>query len=103
VEWGLEHISSREITEWMASYTLDPWGEGEAEWRAAMIAATVANTARDDKKKSNPYQPADFMRDVYKQDADKAEKSPETLRDKIDMIFKALGGTPRGDIGKTGS
>ncbi len=27
----------------MASYELDPWGEHRADWRAAMVASTMAN------------------------------------------------------------
>ena len=54
-------MSSRELSEWMAFFSLEPWGTEVEDWRAAMIAATVANGYRDPKRRRKPYEPKDFM------------------------------------------
>ena len=38
----LSSMSSREITEWMAWYSIEPFGEVRSDMRAAMIAGYVA-------------------------------------------------------------
>ena len=57
----LQRMSSRELSEWMAFFSLEPWGTEVEDWRAAMIAATVANGYRDPKRRRKPYEPKDFM------------------------------------------
>lgn len=43
VSWGLERISSRELTEWQAFERIEPWGD---EWRqVGMICSTQATLA----------------------------------------------------------
>lgn len=54
----LTRVSSRELTEWMAYYELEPFGEERADLRAGIIASTVANVNR---AKGKAYQPQDFM------------------------------------------
>ena len=57
----LARIDSRELTEWMAFYELEPWGSEIDDHRAGTIAATIANVNRDPKKKSMPYTWDDFF------------------------------------------
>ena len=54
-------MSSRELTEWMAFFRLEPWGAEVEDWRTGLIAATIANANRDPKKRRKPYEPQDFM------------------------------------------
>ncbi len=54
-------MSSRELTEWMAFFSLEPWGTEVEDWRAGLIASTIANVNRDPKKRRKPYEPKDFM------------------------------------------
>ena len=54
-------MSSRELTEWMAFFSLEPWGTEVEDWRAGLIAATIANANRDPKKRRKLYEPQDFM------------------------------------------
>ena len=61
----LERVSSRELSEWMAFYGLEPWGSQEDEYRAALVTSMVANTARDEKKRKKPFGAVDFMRELY--------------------------------------
>jgi hypothetical protein len=49
----------------MIYYYLEPFGETQSEYRAALVASMVANTARDPKKRSDPFQAVDFMRSNY--------------------------------------
>lgn len=82
-------MSSPEFSEWAAFYTLEPWGYEMENWRVALIAAMVANTVRNPKKKRKAYQPEDFM---PKEDAEPERPSQETLRAKMDMAMTAMGG-----------
>lgn len=45
----------------MAFYELEPWGAEMEDWRAGLIASTVANANRDQKRRRRPYEPQDFM------------------------------------------
>lgn len=85
----LQRISSRELTEWMALAEIEPFGEERADWRAAMIAATFANTLRGERE---PYPVSDFLLDFE----DKAEREDdETWKAHlamVEMLNVALGG-----------
>jgi len=94
----LARISSRELTEWMAFYGLEPFDSAQEEWRAGLIASTVANANRDAKKRSDPYQPADFMREQYKEKP--APLDPDAVRRKIDLAMAMFGGV-RDNTGET--
>lgn len=94
----LSRISSRELSEWMAFYSLEPFDESQAEWRAGMIASTLANTARDQKKRAQPYQPSDFMRESFKEKSEAPD--PDSIPNKIDLAFALLGGV-RDNPGET--
>lgn len=73
-----ERLDARELTEWMAFFKLEPWGADVEDWRAALVAATVANTARD--RRRAPFRVADFMprREASRQQTD--EEIAERLR-----------------------
>lgn len=74
VEELLSRISSRELTEWMAFFSLEgPTGDERDDWRAGMIASTIANVNRDTKKQKRAYKPQDFM-PKYEQDAPAQEQ-----------------------------
>ena len=55
----LQRMSSRELSEWMAFFTLEPWGTEVEDWRFAMVASTIRNVFRG--PKDRPSQPKDFM------------------------------------------
>ena len=99
----LARISSRELSEWQAFNELEPFGEFSQEYRAGLIASMVANTARDEKKQPEPFQPVDFMRAGYKGDPEQVEPpeppSPEALMERIDQAMRILGGK-RGNVSK---
>ena len=71
----LARIDSRELSEWMAYFSLEPWGTEVEDWRAGMIAATIANVNRDEKKRKKPFEPKDFIPQRAKPPVE--EQSPE--------------------------
>lgn len=52
-------MTSAEYAEWLAYDRLEPMTEERADWRAGMIAATLANVYRE--KGAEPLKPDDFM------------------------------------------
>lgn len=55
----LERIDSRELAEWQAYWTLEPWGEERADQRIAELTVRVANYLRAEGQP--PYTLTDFM------------------------------------------
>lgn len=55
----LARIDSRELSEWMAYYELNPFGTVRDDLQAGIIASTIANVNRG--KSDKPFAPADFM------------------------------------------
>ena len=56
----LQRIESRELTEWMAYFELEPWGSEVDDHRFGVVTSTIANVNRDPKK-SMAYKPEDFF------------------------------------------
>ncbi len=54
-------MSSRELTEWMAFYSLEPFGYVANLHGDAITASVVAEVNRNNKEKSDPFQPQDFV------------------------------------------
>lgn len=57
----LDTISYPELLQWRDFLQIEPEPEWRADARAANICSTIANVNRDPKKKSEPFQPKDFM------------------------------------------
>ena len=68
----------REFIEWQAYYTLEPWDEVRADWRAGMLASVYANVNRDPKKKAS--KPSDFMPTFRPNQADDWQVMRERVR-----------------------
>lgn len=84
----MENMPSRLLDEWIAFFSLEPFGAFQDEYRMATVTSMIANTARDDKEKPKPYQPTDFMREVF---TNEVEKSPEEVMQKLSNIFSGFG------------
>jgi hypothetical protein len=54
----LEKMSSRELSEWLAYYGLEPFGDERADLRAGIISSTIANA-----NSNHRFKPSDFMPD----------------------------------------
>jgi hypothetical protein len=78
----LEDMPASLLHEWMAFYTLEPFGWQEEEYRAALVASVMANTARNPKKRRKPFAPKDFMR--------KERPTREQVADKVKSVFTML-------------
>lgn len=61
VEWGLRHISSAELTEWLVYIELEGLPEMNAEIRAARSLQFFVNAHRDPKSTSGDYELKDFL------------------------------------------
>jgi len=55
----LDRIDSKEISEWIAFYNIEPFGEERADLRSAIIASTMANMWRG--KGQRAFTAKDFM------------------------------------------
>ena len=52
-------MSSHELSQWMALYQIEPFGDERADLRAGIVASTIVNcTPRKDHRQ---YRPAEFM------------------------------------------
>lgn len=68
-------LSSTEFTEWMAYYTLEPFGQWRDNWHSAQLASLLYNINRG---KNKALETADFM-----------YLDPESAQDKRDQEFVA--------------
>lgn len=75
----------------MAYYALEPFGETQDEYRAALVASMVANTARDDKKHAEAFLPKEFMRSCYTEGSEEKMDPDIGLFEKAKAIFGTLG------------
>lgn len=90
----LQRIDSRELTEWMAYYELEPFGAMRGDLHAGIIASTIANTHRDPKQRKQPFEPGDFMPDF----AGDRRPQPQSWQQQLQMVEalnRAFGGTDR--------
>lgn len=55
----LKRMGSDELSEWMAFYQLEPFGDYRADYRSGVVASTFANAHRA--KDASPFRPEDFM------------------------------------------
>ncbi len=93
----LARTTSRELTEWMAFYELEPFGAERGDLQAGIVAATVANANRDPKKQKRPFEAQDFMPKFGGSDERRVTsdeftdaKTPEDLQRKWMSVVKAL-------------
>ena len=77
----LDRISSRELSEWMAYYMLEPFGAERDNLHAGLVAAMVHNVNRDPKR-GKPADPKDFMLEFGIEEEDE----PQTAGDVYEMM-----------------
>lgn len=78
-----DRMSSRELSEWMAYYQIEPWGEERADLRQAMTTSATANLLQSQSKHPKWTKPADFMLLSQKQESADSEPSPDDLKAKF--------------------
>lgn len=75
----------------MVYYSIEPFGDIQQEYRAALIASTVANTARDTEKRKAPFSAEEFMRETYLSGNENEQDETEMLMAKMGMIAGLFG------------
>jgi|TARA_R110002020_G_scaffold155495_3_gene336584 hypothetical protein len=75
----LARIDSKELSEWMAYYELNPFGTVRDDLQAGIIASTIANVNRGKSDKS--FTPSDFMPYM-----DKPEQSEGDMQSVMDAL-----------------
>ncbi len=83
----LARTGSDEITEWMAFYQLEPFGEIRADIRSGVIAATFANAHRA--QHTQPFTPEDFMPFIERPRAAAGDSHQDNARLNV-ARFKAM-------------
>jgi hypothetical protein len=75
----MRSLTSRQLSEWMVFYGLDPFGEQRADLRAGIVASVVNNRWRG--RHETPREPADFMpfREQPKQTPDEIKRTLRTI------------------------
>lgn len=61
VQGMLREMSTEQFFLWRVYFTLDPFGEKRRDARIGTLAALIANTNRDPKRRSQPFKPEDFF------------------------------------------
>lgn len=80
----MRNLDSAELTEWMAYYTIEPFGEQRADLRAGIIASTLVNMNRA--KSSKAVSPREFM--PFIDDDTKQKLASKKLRDALKRAHK---------------
>jgi uncharacterized protein DUF4035 len=83
VEELLRTISSEEIVEWAAYYSLDPFGAKRGDMQAAIVASTMANIHA---KKGHRFTPADFM-PRFGEPEKTATMTADEMKAQLSMMF----------------
>lgn len=78
----MQEVDSAEFVEWMVYFELDPFGEDRADFRSAIIAATIANTQSTKRR----FTPKDFM----PQWGQRVAPKPQQTLDQQRSIFEAF-------------
>lgn len=94
-------VDSAEFVAWQAYSLLDPFGAERADWRAGMVAATIANVNRG--RTTRPYHPRDFM-PSFRPRPPEPVQTVEEQQQILGLVALASGGTISGaDAGPGGS
>jgi len=86
----LTRISSRELSEWMALYSIEMFGQDRVELLLAQLLALTANVHRGDD--DEPMSAMDFMPWWPVEQAERDVQSPEQMLALIEALNAAMGG-----------
>lgn len=84
-----QHIGADEFAEWLAYYTLEPFGPRRDDQRIGTLAAVLANLYS--KKRGKKYKWSDF----FPEPKVKKEQTPEQMLKIVEMLNAAFGGDDR--------
>lgn len=83
-----------QLVAWFQYAEVEPFGEYRADLRSGTVAAVIANTNRDPKKRPRPFTPSDFMPEFGKPQETGPRRKPLTDPEewtKVIGMAKALG------------
>jgi hypothetical protein len=83
-------LAMRHVEHTKMEFELEKAKRDQADHRAALICAVLANIYRDKKRKSTPFKPEDFMPE-YEQKV-KKQQTPEEQFAIVKMLNAAFGG-----------
>jgi hypothetical protein len=76
----LQSLTSRQFAEWMAFYSIDPFGDQRADLRTGIVASVLNNRWRG--KTEHPREPVDFM--PFRE---QPEQTPEEIQRQLRSIL----------------
>lgn len=79
----LRQMDSAELTDWMAYWRVEPFGEERADLRSGIVSSVIASCMSASKKK---YKPSDFMPDF----GAKKKQTVEQMRVLIKQVSRAF-------------
>ncbi len=82
-------MDSHEFAEWMAYYRIDPYGSWREDYRAGIVASTLANVNRT--KDAKVFTPQDFIPE-FDHAEEREEQSPEEQLQIVELLNASLGG-----------
>jgi hypothetical protein len=81
----LQQLDSRQLSDWLAFYAIEPFGDERADLRMAINTSMLANINRDANVRKQPFTELDFMPFVPKQIKQKIDHKQQSR-----MIREAL-------------
>ena len=84
-------MSSEELSEWMAYARIEPLPAQRIDYLAAMVAAVIANTARDPKAHPRPFTIKEFL-PRWAASSEEREMDWEALKRRAMLITRLMGG-----------
>jgi hypothetical protein len=88
----LAKMRPSELGLWAALWRIEPWGDERADLRSAIVASVLANVNRNPQKRSQPFQPKDFMPYVQQEKSAQDEDLSRRLRATLGAGSKAKKG-----------
>ena len=88
-----QRVSSKEFTEYLAYFNVEPWPEERADINSASIATLLANIHRDPQKQPTPFGIQDLKIDYWKQEEsqeERNEQTPEQMQGIMNNLKKTL-------------
>jgi hypothetical protein len=78
-------LTARQLNEWCAYATIEPFGEYRSELRNGTLCALTANINRDSKSRPEPFTATDFMH--FHEPVEEKKLTPEEIEQHLDRMF----------------
>ena len=95
VEEMLHRISSKELSEWMAFYGLEPFGYVASMHGSAIVSSVIAEVNRNTEKRSEPFSAQEFLPKELDNEIESDVEQPSVF----DKLKEALFGNNTGTSG----